>query len=320
MNALTPLPVLPAHAIPATEPHTRWLIDGLWGFDAVGILGGEPKCCKSLCALTMAVAVASGRDCLGGHRPQRTGTVLLFAAEDAPAIVRDRLTLLCAGMDIDLATTPIQMITAPRLRLDDATDRQRLELTIAQYRPVLLILDPFVRLHRVDENIAGEVAPILDSLRQLQRTYGCAIMVVHHARKGAGHIRSGQALRGSSEFHAWGDSNLFLRRQQSVLTLDIEHRAAPAPDPILLTLVASERHLMLQPTTEDMADDDAASPPDVRALAILADAPQPLTRREMQAHMKVRAATVGDVLDRLLAAGRIVRDAQGYRMPTTCSG
>ena len=89
MSALTPLPVLPAYAIPATESQTRWLIDGLWGFDAVGILGGEPKCCKSLCALTMAVAVASGRPCLGTHRPQRTGTVLLFAAEDAPAIVRD---------------------------------------------------------------------------------------------------------------------------------------------------------------------------------------------------------------------------------------
>ena len=25
-------------------------------------------------------------------------------------------------------------------------------------------------------------------------------------------MRAGQALRGSSEFHAWGDSNLYLRR------------------------------------------------------------------------------------------------------------
>src|SRR5215813_8969665 len=32
-------------------------------------------------------------------------------------------------------------------------------------------------------------------------------LVVHHAKKGAGNIRAGQALRGSSEFHAWGDSN-----------------------------------------------------------------------------------------------------------------
>jgi hypothetical protein len=26
----------------------RWLIEGLWAESAVGIVGGEPKCCKSL--------------------------------------------------------------------------------------------------------------------------------------------------------------------------------------------------------------------------------------------------------------------------------
>ena len=71
--------------------------------------------------------------------------------------------------------------------------------------------DPFVRLHRIDENTASEVAPLLAYLRELQRTLGCAVALVHHARKG-GHARAGQALRGSSELHAWGGSNLYLRR------------------------------------------------------------------------------------------------------------
>src|ERR1022692_632471 len=79
-------------------------------------------------------------------------------------------------------------------------------------RPTLLVLDPFVRLHRVDENVSAEVAPLLDFLRTLQRRYQTAVVLVHHARKGAAHLRAGQALRGSSELHAWGDSNLYLRR------------------------------------------------------------------------------------------------------------
>jgi hypothetical protein len=29
-------------------------------------------------------------------------------------------------------------------------------------------------------------------------------------------MRAGQALRGSSEFHAWGDSNLYLRREPAL--------------------------------------------------------------------------------------------------------
>ena len=64
-------------------------------------------------------------------------------------------------------------------------------------------IDPFVRLHRIDENVSGDVAPLLAFLRELQRRHAIAVALVHHAKKGAGAIRAGQALRGSSEFHAW---------------------------------------------------------------------------------------------------------------------
>jgi hypothetical protein len=94
-------------------------------------------------------------------------------------------------------------------------------------RPLLLVLDPFVRLHRIDENASSEVAPLLAYLRELQRRFALAVALVHHARKGAGTVRGGQALRGSSELHAWGDSNLYLRRIDDRLFLSIEHRAAP---------------------------------------------------------------------------------------------
>jgi RecA-family ATPase len=46
------------------------------------------------------------------------------------------------------------------------------------------------------------VAPLLAYLRTLQRQHQPAVLVVHHARKSAGRMRAGQALRGSSEFHA----------------------------------------------------------------------------------------------------------------------
>jgi hypothetical protein len=36
----------------------------LWSEQAVGIVGGEPKCCKSFLALDLAVAVAYGTPCL----------------------------------------------------------------------------------------------------------------------------------------------------------------------------------------------------------------------------------------------------------------
>ena len=213
---MTALPTCLAHRLERLAPEQRWLIEGLWGAEAVGIVGGEPKCCKSFLALDMAVAVASATPCLRRFPVARAGTVLLFAAEDALSTVRERLEGICAAADLCLAELNLHVITAPTVRLDLEPDRERLEDTVRALQPALLVLDPFVRLHRVDENVSADVAPLLDYLRGLQRRYKTAVVLVHHARKGAAHLRAGQALRGSSELHAWGDSNLFCEAASQV--------------------------------------------------------------------------------------------------------
>jgi RecA-family ATPase len=235
------LPVEPAYRLADRAEEQRWLVTGLWSEQAVGIIGGEPKCCKSFLALDLAVAVAAGVPCLRRFAVPRAGRVLLYAAEDAPHIVRRRLDGICVAAGLSLADLDVQVITAPIVRLDLETDRRSLDQTVAKLQPRLLVLDPFVRLHRIDENASGEVAPLLAFLRELQRRHGIAVVVVHHAKKGAGRIRAGQALRGSSEFHAWGDSNLYLRRnggprEGGDLTLTVEHRAAAAMPAVTLEL------------------------------------------------------------------------------------
>jgi RecA-family ATPase len=208
-DAVTPLPTTRASQLAqpeTTEP--AWLIEGLWSKEAVGIIGGEPKCGKSFLALDLAVAVASGSPCLRHFPTRQSGTVLSYSAEDATYMVRQRLEGIAYAADVDFESLDIHVITVPTLRLDCGRDREALEATVAHLRPKLIILDPFVRLHAIDENVAGEVAPLLAYLRSLQRQYHTAVALVHHARKGAAHERGGQALRGSSELHAWGDSNL----------------------------------------------------------------------------------------------------------------
>jgi RecA-family ATPase len=213
------LPVEPAYRLADRAEEQRWLVTGLWSEQAVGIIGGEPKCCKSFLALDLAVA---GVPCLRRFAVPRAARVLLYAAEDAPHIVRRRLDGICVAAGLSLADLDVQVITAPTVRLDLEADRRSLDQTVAKLQPRLLVLDPFVRLHRIDENASGEVAPLLAFLRELQRRHGIAVVVVHHAKK-AGRIRAGKALRGSSEFHAWRDSNLY---EGGDLTLTVEHRAA----------------------------------------------------------------------------------------------
>lgn len=333
-DSATPLPTVPAHQLPATTADERWLIDGLWGYDAVGILGGEPKCCKSFCALTIALAVAGARPCLGNRAPGRTGTVLHYAAEDSLPIVRDRIERLANGLGIDdLSALPLQLITAPEVRLDRDADRRALDATVRVHQPALLILDPFVRLHRCDENVSGEVAPLLAFLRQIQRRHGCAIILVHHARKGAGGVRAGQALRGSSELHAWGDCNLFLRRRGSRLTLEAEHRAARSGDPITLELTdgaTDDPSLQLhvidnnddQPTyggTNHHPTDNQAPPtPTERILALFATDPGPHSRSGIQERIRIRLQTLCDGLRDLVASQQLqLQDGRYTRTPDT---
>ena len=183
-----------------------------------------------------------------------------------------------------------------------------------QLKPRLLILDPFVRLHRIDENASGEVAPLLAYLRELQRRYGVAVLVVHHANKGAGRARAGQALRGSSEFHAWGDSNLYLRRDGDQLILTVEHRAAASPKPIKLELVQAGEALALK--VIDRSEPAAPVPDslDERITAALTEAHRTLLFAELRSHCRVRAATLYQRLAALAAAGRVIKADDGYRL------
>ena len=306
------LPVEAAHLLAVRAEEHRWLIDGLWAEEAVGIVGGEPKCCKSFLALDMAVAVASGTACLRRYAVARAGRVLLFAAEDALHIVRARLDGICCAAGVKLADTDIQVITAPSVRLDLEVDRKSLADTVAALQPRLLILDPFVRLHRVDENISGEVAPLLAYLRELQRRHRLAVVVVHHAKKGAGKARAGQALRGSSEFHAWGDSNLYLRRTGEQLTLAVEQRAAASSTGISLHLRGEGEALALEVSQAPTSAPAAALPVADRVVRALVDAAAPLSIAALRASCRIRTATLCEVLATLTAQGRVRKTDVGY--------
>jgi hypothetical protein len=312
------LPTSPVQALERRPPERRWLIEPLWAAQAVGIVGGEPKCCKSFLALDLARAVASGAPCLRRFPSAQTGRVLLYAAEDALHVVRQRLHGIALAAGIDFAALDIQVITAPSLRLDLPADQDRLRATVETLRPTLLVLDPFVRLHRIDENVAADVAPVLASLRELQRHYACAVLLVHHARKGAGHLRAGQALRGSSELHAWGDSNLYLRRHGPSLRLTIEHRAAPGHDGLLLELRAAGDALALHLLdAADRAEARAAPPASARlehVAPVLATCAAPIPRRELRRACRMRDTILGDALGQLLGAGRVVKSAAGYQL------
>jgi hypothetical protein len=308
------LPMVRVGDIPRQDQAQRWLVEHLWGESSVGVIGGAPKCSKTWLGLDLALSVATGTACLGNFAVPRPGPVLVYLAEDALSTVRERVAGMARHRHLELAAVPIHVITAPTLLLDREPHRSRLFETARQLRPRLLLLDPLVRLHALDENHAGEVAGLLAYFRSLQRQLDLSVMLVHHTRKNAATgVAAGQGLRGSSDLHAFGDSNLYLRRTREHLVLSSEHRAAQAPPPVALQLVTTDAHSTHLEVITERDDQSRRSLPD-QVLDLLASG-MVLTRSKIRDTLAVKNQRLGAVLESLERAGRLRRTTAGWQRP-----
>ncbi len=305
-------PVVRVGEIPSEDSPRRWLIESLWGSAAVGFLCGNPKSGKTWLGLDMALSVATDTPCLGGFRVLEPGRSLIYLAEDSLPAVRERVAAICRYRGLKFSEVDLHVIKAPVLRLDHPEDCLRLSETVAQLKPRLLLLDPLVRLHRLDENSSREVSGLLSHLRELQRLHGVAIILVHHARKG-GASEAGEGLRGSIDFWAWGDSNLYMKRSGGKILLSMEHRSAPAPAPVALRLAdgdGSKIHLELLSGSGEEPPAAERSLPD--SVLDTLKAFQSLSRLELRSRLRVKNESLGEVLKSLEAEGRIKRQGNGW--------
>ena len=309
-----PFPVIRMAEVQQDLGRPRWLVESLWTEGGAGVLGGQPKAGKTWLALDIAISVASGTPCLDTFQVPEPGPVLLYLAEDSAASAHDRVSGICEHRGIAIDDLELLLLSTPVLRLDLPADAERLAATVDRLRPRLLVLDPFVRVQSIDENSATEVSRLLAGLTALKRSFDLAILVVHHVRKnGTGH--PGQALRGSGDLRAWGDSNLFLRQRGERLELQGEHRAAPAMDPVSLELVtrtdAGCTHL-------EITSCDGTSTPSPtltsRVVEALRAADQPLTRTALRELLRVNNQRLGDALADLERSRQLIRGQGGWRL------
>jgi hypothetical protein len=280
------------------------------------MIGGAPKSWKTWFGLELVFSVVTGLPFLGKFAVEQPGPALIYLAEDSEPRVRSRLECLCEHRKIDIRKLNLWVITEPVLRLDLPEQQERLRETVAQLRPRLVLLDPLIRLHRLDENSSTEMSGLLGYLRALQRSLNVAIVLVHHVSKRA-RPQPGQALRGSSDLHAWTDSAAYLAWRNNQLHLALEHRAAQAPPPMVLDLVAGPDgeavHLELR------GELPASQPPQEQTLAgqvlkVLRTAARPMKRTELRDLLKVNNEKLGATLLVVQKQGRIRRTTQGWEL------
>lgn len=311
-NSDNTLSVVRIDEIAIEQNSHRWLIDQLWGASSVGVIGGAPKCSKTWLALDMALSVATGTAFLNRYDVPEPGPVLVYLAEDALTVVRERVDGMARQRGLNLDAVDVYVITAPTLRLDRDPHRTQLLETARRIRPRLLLLDPLVRLHGIDENNAGEVAQLLAYFRSLQREMNCSVVLVHHTRKNAaGGAAAGQGLRGSSDIHAFGDSNLYLRRNRERLVLSSEHRAAAAAPPVYLELIDTDAKTIHLAVVAELPAEQRRSLQQ-RVLELLSPGSD-LTRAKIRDTLAVKNQRLGEALESLEQAGKVTRTSAGWQ-------
>ena len=151
--------------------------------------------------------------------------------------------------------------------------------------------------------------PVSCTLSQrVSRTFRLAIILVHHTRKNSSD-KPGLALRGSSDFHAWGDSNLYLRARRGDLILTSEHRfAAPTP-PLGLTLVTEQTPVRLEVIQN--APDDISS---LGERILVSLGARPRRQDELRRELSIRNQKLTDVLRDLQSAGWIDKTPDGWQL------
>lgn len=230
-----------------TKP-VSWQIKELLIENAITLLSGQPGSFKTWLAMELGLCIASAKKAFGVFETLVPGRVLFYNAEDDPAtITKCRLEALMRGKgirDLQVEQTEFLFISELSFFLDNKEHQTRLDKTLAEYKPSLLILDPFRNLHTQNENQSTDLVPILNFLREMNRKHQTAIILVTHDKKPSNNEDGGRRasrIRGSNALEGFRDSALFLDAEGDSVKVQFYHRAARARNPLSFSLVTDER-------------------------------------------------------------------------------
>lgn len=191
-------------------PTRPWVARGYIMRNAVNVVSGPGSAGKSSQMVGWACACAMGTSFhrFSVSKPLKVAT---YNVEDDGNEQKRRFSAMFKKMGIsgtdlegrlailgpnDVGTL---LTVAPNGKLIVETEvMNRLIEFVQKFQPDVLILDPFVELHVAEENDNTAVRGVMAHFRQLAITHNMGVVILHHARKGAGTPGDPESLRGAS--------------------------------------------------------------------------------------------------------------------------
>lgn len=182
---------------PATIPPRQWLYGTqlLRGFVTVLVAPGGTG--KSTYAMVVAAALASGKKLLGEHIFAQVRTAILNLEDPMDELDRRMAAIMMRyhlereelADRIFLHSGEDRPVTMAAMGADGFTvvhpDEDALTAEILAHDIGLLGVDPFAESHTLEENSNPQMIQAAAAWRRIARATNCAILLVHHVRKGA---------------------------------------------------------------------------------------------------------------------------------------
>jgi hypothetical protein len=196
-----PMRPLPLHPFTIPRPQDirprPWLL-GYWLMrGAVTLIAAPGGTGKTSLLTSMIVSCATGRDLLGAA-PLKPLRVAFLGLEESMDEMQRRFAAAVMHHDIDPDSLAdrIHYLDGKQhafsaAALDQAgqvalsPDMDRLVFSLIQAKADVLFADPLALAHQVPENDNGAMAQVMGYFSLLGQTCNCAVLLVHHTRKGA---------------------------------------------------------------------------------------------------------------------------------------
>ena len=196
-NAPPPMGLAWIEKVNAAMIHNRrWLVGSFAIRGHVTVLVAPPGAGKSTLALSIAVAAVTGRSEIVGETVHEPVKAWVYNNEDDRDELHRRLAAIMQRWNI-----PVEEIRF-RLALNSGVDRPLIvaranrDGTVARLPDLseisnlvekgqidLLIVDPFVETHEVNENDNAQIKAVATFWRELAHRMNCAVVLVHHSGK-----------------------------------------------------------------------------------------------------------------------------------------
>jgi hypothetical protein len=192
-------------------PPRGWLLGNTFCRRFLSSLIGDGGVGKTALRIVQALSLVTKRSLTGEHVFQR-GRVLYLSFEDDRDELRRRVRAACLHHKIEpaelqgwlylAAVNGLKLLEQTNGEIQPGTLAETLRATIINRQIDLVILDPFIKTHRLDENNNAAVDQVATLLAEIAIEHNCAVDTPHHVNKGLGAQTPGDAnrSRGASAF------------------------------------------------------------------------------------------------------------------------